>query len=222
MTSILKASEEPPFEINRSIWSIGLGGYQNNLKSGDGNHVLGVSSVVQLGRGYIGDTWFATGAVEFISGPFQSPEQQNLVVDFSGTGFSTWIGFSAENQNLRTEAGNYGFLLGLNYSDIIGRSVGDRVTNEGGTTTSNWVMRVNNFTIFPSIFFTWLKPPREKGNSPELLLTRIEGYLLKIGIAAPLQIRYKVKYDENERKIVRKGELEGYTVMITFSTLFGA
>ncbi len=208
-------------EVRNNVWSMSISTHQHNLKSGDGNHILGASGLVQLGWGYIGDTWLAGTTLDFVTGPFQSPKQQNLVVDFSGTGFSSYIGFSAENQNIRTYDGNYGFLLGISYTDIIGRSVGRRISENEGTIINNWVMRVNNFTLYPSVFFCWMEPARSKGNSPIDLQTRIEGYLLNIGLAAPIQTTYKLKYEEDGISTSTKGNLKGYSVVVTFSALLG-
>ncbi|MFW7379499.1 MAG: hypothetical protein ACOH5I_11870 [Oligoflexus sp.] len=205
-----------------TVWSIGFQTSQLALKSGDGDHLLGLSTAVQLGRGWIGDNWFASVSLDIISGPFQSPKQQELVVDFSGTGGTAVLAYSTENQSLRTYAGNYGFLLGLSYQDVVGRSVGRRSFQTQGVAVDNWVMRVNNFSVFPAIFFCWLKPePKSKGNDPQSLMTRIEGYFLTIGISTPLQATYSLSYDENNLPQSSRGDLQGYTLIVSLSTLLG-
>jgi hypothetical protein len=204
-----------------TVWSIGFQAGQLALKSGDGNHLLGLSTAVQLGRGWIGRNWYGSLSLDIISGPYQSPKQQDLVVDFSGTGASAWFAYSAANRSLRTYEGNYGFLLGVTYQDVVGRSVGRRVSQVGGVSVDNWVMRVNNFSLYPAIFFCWLNEARPEGNTPELLKTRIEGYFLTIGIATPLQATYSLSYEQNEKPIKTRGVLKGYTIQIALSTLLG-
>ena len=221
MSTFADGATKPAGEVKNTVWSMGLSAHQHILKSGDGNHLLGPSGLVQLGWGYISDTWIGGTSLDFITGPYQSSKQQDLTVDFSGTGFSGYVGFSAENMNIRTYDGNYGFLLGISYSDTIGRSVGRRVSETDGATIDNWVMRVNNFSISPSIFFCWLEDARPAGNSPDLLTTRIEGYLLNIGVSAPIQTKYKLQYDENGLQKSTRGNLKGYTVTVTFTALFG-
>ena len=217
-----KPVEETPIETRSTIWGLGLAVNQQARKSGDGNHLLGISSMVQLSRGYIGSNWYASISLDIISGPYQSPKQQDLVVDFSGTGTTAIVAISAENQSLRTKQGNYGFLLGINYADVVGRSVGRRFTEEGGVTIDNWVMRVNDFSLYPAIFFCWLAEARPIGNTPELLQTRIEGYFLTIGFSTPLQSRYNLSYQENGIAQRARGNLRGYSILVSFATLFGS
>ena len=224
--SIEAAGQQKPADtaqpLNRGAFSLSLNGSQHSLKSGDGDHLLGTAVTVGLGYSYIADNWIAGGELGFITGPFQSSKQQDLTVDFTGTGINGYIGFSAENKNLRSFQGGYGFLLGVSYFDSIGRSVGERVSETDGVIINNWLMRVNNFSIYPAVFFTWLKDARLKGNSPELLVTRIEGYMLSMGLAVPIQTEYRVQFEADEVKQSSEGELNGYSILVHFTVLFGA
>jgi hypothetical protein len=98
------------------------------------------------------------------------------------------------------------------------------------------MMHVTSYTIFPSIFFAWLKEARPAGNTPDLLATRIEGYMLNMGIAMPLSSKYKIRYlstpmtqgtsallkEEGPSYVSTKyGYLRGYSLVVTFSTLLG-
>lgn len=205
-----------------TVWSIGFQANQFALKSGDGDHLLGLGSAVQLGLGWIGENWFASLSLDIISGPYQSSKQQDLVVDFSGTGATALVAYSSENQSLRTYEGNYGFLLGVSYQDIVGRSVGRRSSQEQGVIVDNWVMRINNFSLFPAIFFCWLeKEPRPRSDDPQNLLTRIEGYFLTIGISTPLQAKYSLSYEENNELLKARGDLQGYSLIVSLSALLG-
>ena len=215
------ASDEiqPP---NKTAWTLSLGGAQHNIKSGDGDHLIGGAFAVGLGYHYVDTNWFAGGRFDFLTGPFQSTKQQGLTVDFYGTGLDMVVGFSAENKDIRSYQGGYGFLLGMSYFDTIGRSVGEKVTQQDDVTISNWVMRVNNFSIYPAIFFAWLEEARPVGNSPDLLVTRIEGYFLTIGISVPLQTEYRVRFDADGVTQNSEGNLNGYSILVNFTTLFGS
>jgi len=68
--------------------------------------------------------------------------------------------------------------------DTIGRSIGLSSSKDGADVIDKYVMRVTNYSVCPSIFFAWLnEKSRPTGNTPDLLTTKIEGYLLNIGIA---------------------------------------
>ena len=218
-----KSSTKPvkPPLLNRKAWTLSLSGTQHSLKSGDGDHLIGIAAAVGLGYSYIGHNWIASGRVDFITGPYQSSKQQDLTVDFSGIGIDVNIGFSAENKDLRSYPGGYGFLLGVSYFDSIGRSVGERTSDLDGVKINNWVMRINSFSVYPAVFFTWLQPARQQGNSPDLLLTRIEGYLLSIGISIPIQTEYRVRFEADELRQSSEGDLNGYSILVNFTTLFG-
>ena len=226
-------------EVRNSVWSIGLNGTQHSLKSGDGHNLLGTSMVIQIGRGQIGERWYLNYSIDIISGPFRIAQKRDVSIDYSGTGLTTFIGYAAEEADIRTEKGNYGFALGVNYTDIIGRSIEETYSQDGNEAISSFVMRVTEFSLLPAIFFTWLEQGRPYDNRPEFLATRIEGYLLTIGIAVPLLANYRVnflKYDLNQKtddqkeeesdqirpdSITEKGTLRGYTIVIAFSALLG-
>src|SRR5690606_38917285 len=99
-----------------------------------------------------------------------------------------------------------GFALGLSYADMVGRSIGKN-RKETGHPVSNselvddYTMRVTNFSLLPAVFFSWLEEARPRGNTPELLTTRLDGYMLTIGIAMPLLISYQASYTKRDRYV---------------------
>lgn len=228
-------------EKRNSAWGLGFAGYQHGLKSGDGNNLLGTATAVQLGYIYIGDTWLINASVDTISGPYLSPQQQNTKLDYSGTGTTISFAMSAEEADIRTYQGNYGFALGLTYADIVGRVVGQRFDEE--QETDKLVMRVTNFAIQPSVFFTWFEPrARKVSNRPVDLKTRLEGYYLNIGFLVPLITKYQLRWVQLERlepdsdsttdplpgEITtigypqkRKGSLSGFSIIISFWAFLG-
>ena len=208
-----------------SAWNIGINGYQHALRSGDGNNFVGASSAVELGYTHIGHSWLGMLNLNVISGPYLSPQQQDTRLDYSGTGVTILYAASAENADIRSYNGNYGFGIGLHYLDIIGRVVGDRFDPTGRT--DKLVMRFTNFAVMPTIFFNWLHPSvRKVSNHPDDLNTRVEGYHLNIGFLVPLIANYTLRYEElnsngDSIPVKEKGDLFGFSVVITFTAMLG-
>lgn len=232
-----KESNAIPYKTSNrarnSAWSIGIAGYQHSLKSGDANNLLGTATAVQLGYTHISESWILLSSLDVISGPYLSPHQQKKNLDYSGTGGTISLASSAEGANIRTYAGNYGFALGVSYVDIVGRVVGERFDPD--ERIDQLVMRVTNFALMPSIFFTWLdEKARSESNRPSELITRIEGYYLNIGFQIPLIANYTLRYDElvdnpdsqAEDALLRtpikeKGNLFGFSIIVSFSAFLG-
>jgi hypothetical protein len=242
-TSTVPASDLSPFAterqndgdgVKRNVYSVGVQGEKHSLKAGDGNELTGNSASVQLGTGYIADKWYTTVSLDIILGPYEPVRNRELNSDFVGTGLTWFSGISAQTQNLRSPEGGYGFALGLSYADIIGRTVSGRSqdsrSGKKSETIDNYIMRVNKFSMMPAVFFSWLKDARPKGNSPELLTTRLEGYLLTIGVAIPLLTTYSAKYtvrDESQTELAPSreqkdsGQLRGYSVLLALTSFLG-
>jgi hypothetical protein len=228
--------------VRKTVWSFGLSGIRHSLKAGDGNEVLGNSASINLGTGYVSDSWYILGSFDIILGPYEPTYNQQLDVDYFGTGFTVWSGYSAQELNLRSPDGGYGFALGFSYADIVGRSIGknrgESASNiDNNNLVDNYTIKVTNFSLLPAVFFSWLEEPRSRGNSPDLLKTRIDGYFLTIGIAMPLLISYHAKFDTRDQyevvddKVViiqeseterPSGHLRGYSLLITMTSLLGS
>lgn len=220
-------------EKQRSAWSFGLRGYRHSLKAGDGNSMLGNASAVAVGYGYISDIWYFCGTVDILLGPYQPSREEQLNTDFEGTGFTLWSGFSAQNLNLRSQEGGYGFALGFGYQDIVGRSYGKNRIEETAADDKelidNYTLRITNFSLIPAIFFSWLGEERTAGNKPADLITSLEGYFLTLGMAMPLQVSYSAKYESRQsgnteagrQKNTEKGLLTGYSIILEFSSFLG-
>lgn len=224
--------QEAELRTNRATWTFGLAGQRYSLKSGDGQEILGNSAMIQLGTGKIYKNWYLLGSFDVLLGPFEPTQNQQLNVDYLGTGLSIWVGFSAQTLDLRSEAGGYGFALGLKYDDIIGRSVGHnrldlgQRTPEGKPMEGNeklldtYTMRVTSFSLLPAIFFSWLEPDRPRGTSPELLQTRVEGLLLTIGLAIPIDTSFSVKSTMiDQTDTAQSGRLRGYSIIVSMLSI---
>jgi hypothetical protein len=218
-----------------TFFSSGFKIMKHTLKAGDGNELIGNSNAIQMGYGRIYDKYYHLTSIDFMVGPHEPSADRQLTVDYNGTGITTWWGYSAENKSFQMVDDSYGFAIGLSYYDVVGRSIGknlkqtDTSADDDKTLIDSYEMRVTNFSLLPGIFFCWLTPPREKGNTPELLKTRIEGYFLTMGFSTPLLSKYSAKkryrYDDSststESSETMQGQMIGYGVLISLTALFG-
>ncbi len=226
---IPKATAQP---VQSDVWTIGLTSVKHSLKAKDGIEFIGPAAALQIGYGSIGDYWFANGYVDILLGPYQPTQGGQMDVDYTGTGLSVEAGLSAHSNNIRSPDGGYGFVMGFNYGDTQGRGTGISrksrrapafgfVTQESAG-LDEYSQRVTYFALAPQIFFSWLGQPRPIGNTPELLATRIEGYMLTIGGIIPLSANYSVRYATDNNESVRKhGSLYGYSMTASFRIVLG-
>jgi hypothetical protein len=217
-------------------WSFGVAGERHNLKAGNGHELIGNAGKVQLGTGWIHPRWYGLVSLDVALGPYEPTYGGQHVVDYVGTGLTTWLGFSAQTLDLRSKDGGYGFALGLSYGDIVGRSTGRNLRDAGGERNpdlvDDYTMHVTDFSLMPAVFFSWLRPARPAGNTPELLATRVEGYVLTLGMEMPLLVTYQAKFQTRERKKddgsiepahaeTASGQLRGYSILVALTALLG-
>lgn len=234
-TSLTDANLPYEDKYRNAYWAVHLGGLQHNLRSGDGTELRGGSLTFDIGRGYLHENWYVEVDFGLLLGPYQKTGPQKLDMEYSGTSVGVTWGYSAETANLRSPTGNYGFMLGFQYADITGRSSGERSLTTGSDARvellSRYRVSIQYASLMPAIFFCWLEEPRLKGNKPELLVTRIEGYMLTLGIGMPLYATYSSSYNRlietprspetTSKEEKAKGGLRGYSIVLSFSTLLG-
>lgn len=228
-------------KTKNSIVSFSLTGVRYTLKADNDNELVGNGMKVSLGGGYIAKSWFINAMLDVSLGPYEPARDGQLNVDYGGTGLTVWWATSAQTLDLRSSEGSYGFALGASYADIVGRSVGrnrKETSNPNDPANSNlvdnYVMRATYFSVLPSIFFAWLKDARLKGNTPSLLSTRLEGYVLTLGVAVPLMARYQTHYDKRQvldesdgegtlgsKRYFEEGTLKGYSILLSFTSFLG-
>lgn len=229
-------------EPRRSVWSVGVSGQRHSLKAGDGNEILGNSGAFQLGYGFVAQSWFLNLSLDVLLGPYEPTREGQINVDYLGTGFTLWTGVSAQTLDLRSQAGGYGFALGVSYADAVGRAIGrnrDEDDPPPSELIDDYVLRVTNFSLLPAIFFSWLKEARPRGNTPELLATRVEGYFLTLGMAMPIMVSYNARYSlrtkpapvatpaeaqepaKGPQSVEEKGRMRGYSVLVSLTAMLG-
>jgi hypothetical protein len=219
------------------IVGLSLQALRHSQRDGQGHSLLGNAGVVGFGGGYIGSSWLTLTYFEQTLGPYEPTGETDLDVDFNGTGVSTFWGYSAQKSDLRSDQGGYGFGLSLSYADLVGRLPGSSRTsaaaNGSEVFTENYVMRVTNLSLAPTIFFSWLAKARDDSNKPENLATRIEGFMLTIGAQIPIESRFSTRYqfrvvergDEELRESIadvrERGKLNGYSIVVGLTTMMG-
>ena len=69
--------------VRNNVWSVGMTGKRHSLKAGDGNELLGNSAAVQLGKGYISESWYASLSLDILLGPYEPTRngQLNVAID---------------------------------------------------------------------------------------------------------------------------------------------
>ncbi len=215
-------------ETKGSVWSFGLTGLQENLKGSNNHQLIGPSTAIQIGFGHIAEDWLAIVSADILQGPYQPTYDSQLQVDYSGFGISAWTGLSAQKANLRSPEGGYGFALGLSYGTLKGLMVGRNRLDSGNGTAStrglvdSYTMTLSKLTLIPGVFFSWLTNARPHGNTPDLLKTRIEGYVLMVGAATPMFATYTAAYTKGTNTEQRdSGSLSGYSITVNFTALLG-
>ena len=228
-------------KTKNGVVSFSLTGVRYTLKADDDNELVGNGLKASLGGGYIAKSWLVNVMLDVSLGPYEPARDGQLNVDFGGTGLTIWWATSAQTLDLRSSEGSYGFALGASYADMVGRSVGrnrKETSNpndpENSNLVDNYVMRATYFSVLPSIFFAWLKGARPTGNTPELLTTRIEGYVLTMGVSVPVMAKYQAHYDKRQilgendsgdasgsKRIFEEGTLKGYSILLSFTSFLG-
>jgi hypothetical protein len=230
--SLEKARAISQKNYRRTMWVFGLSGQKMTLKSGDDYEILGNQAAIQIGTSYFATQWYFLGTADIILGPYEPTQNQQIDVDFFGTGLSTWFGFSAQTLDIRSRAGGYGFALGLIYGDLVGRSYSlnrkdsqRRLPNglpekDNESLIESYSMRITHFSVSPGLFFSWLEEARPLSNTKENLRTRVEGSLLTIGLAVPLDTTYSAKVVLTNKSTDRStGRLRGYSILVTWSAI---
>lgn len=205
-----------------TIWTLDLGAQRHSLAATDNVEFLGSAGVIKVGRFFSSGRWASGVSLDLLTGPYEGPESQNIIVDFTGTGLSAYVNFFFKKEISTERSSNYGLGVQFNYADIIGRSTGQKTisASEEGE-VRNWIMRVNNFSVTPTLTYILLEPSRKEGNKPELLMTRLEGLKIYIGASFPIQTKYKLQYEQDNLLTTKRGGLFGHSWIVGVSTLFG-
>lgn len=217
------AASQTSQEMNNQSWHLGLQVFNHVLRSEESSNLLGSGAKIQLGYSCFMDQWMTGLSLDFISGPFTPPEGDDIRVDSSGTGATAYFAYNLSSGLLREEKLKFGLIGQLNYSDLVGRSIGQNINiSEDEEVLNSWVMRVNNFTFSPGIFISWFKQPRPLGTKPELLMTRLEGGMVYISYSIPIRSTYKVEEDYTNSSNSSSGPLKGHSWLVGITSYLGS
>lgn len=231
-SSIKRANDR----LRYGSFAIGLSGARHTMKGGDGHAYAGNSAGISVGGCYLAEQYFLFATYDTHMGPYEPVRDQQVIVDYSGTGFTAMAGANAQETSLRDPEGSYGFALGVNYLDTIGRSTGrskkdpadfDPEIRASSDLIREYKIRVTTLAIVPALFFSWIAPARLKGNTPELLLTRVEGTLLSLGFAMPLTSTYHATFERKAKGSIEtdqgsdRGKLKGYSILLQYWAFLG-
>ena len=76
--------------------------------------------------------------------------------------------------------------------------------------------------LTPAFYYKKFKSKRNVTNDPEFLVTRIEGWMVSLGVSIPAYMEYSLtKETEDEGSSNQSGKLFGYTIMLTGSVFLG-
>lgn len=216
-------------EYQRHTWDVGLSLKRYQLEDNK-NSLIGNSAMFQVGRGWIGDRWRFNASVDILMGPYNEIRDERVKTDFFGTGLTATSYYSLNN-NLRDTRGSWGISAGVAYSDIVGRSVENGTPDSDGKVITNLTMRATNFMVTAGLFHAWIKPARPEGNLPDLLLTRVEGFMIGLSGAYPVQSSYSTNYftrTQGEKGPTgpptskkERGSLKGYSILASFTAMLG-
>lgn len=221
-------------EESQSYFQLGIKGLKHQLKSGNENQLIGNAVTISLGASKVEKTYAQSLSLEIIQGPFQPAIDGKFEVDFEGTGITYSLLASAQDADLRSVSGSYGFALSFSYSDIVGRSGGSlsgtSYLENDENEISAYSMRVNQFAIAPGLFFAWMQKKRQLTQTKADLMTRVEGYFLSLSASIPLQVGYRSTYEypatkdqeTQEVSVIKtktKGNLGGYSIIIEFMSI---
>ena len=216
-SSVQADAPEKNASFRKSTFHLGLTQAQYALTGKEDTSLIGNSSIVNLGGGFIHEKYFHLYSLNVILGPYQPLSESHARLDFSGTGFSTTWGWTW-SPSLRAKSHVFGVLMGAQYVDIVGRSVGTRREETG--TISQLVTQIYDFAVVPGFFYANLKPPRPIGNEPENLVTRLEGLIISLGVAFPIQADFTQEYLRRDNttgsteKVKSRGKLDGRTYIL--------
>jgi len=199
------------------------------------NHLRGGRRRIQIGGGYFSEKWFSMGSADILLGPYDRSREEKIKTDYNGSGFTVWSGYDFSRDGLRGKSGGYGLAVAAKYFELQGRSVSKSPPHEeadgSSTYIDNYVARIRSISVIPALYFAWIKKERPSGNAPELLVTRVEGFLLMLGVGYPIDANYSAKFkeysedasgsSETEKTMKQSGSMNGRTYVVSFTTLLG-
>lgn len=211
--SAAKAPEN--FTPREHAWSLGTSFRRMHLSADHDYHLNYVSPTLDFGRGWIHRDWWSSVEFNLILGPNGKRLPESPPLDFTGSGIKLQIAHTWPGQMLRAPNGDWGGVLGLEYSEWTARSFRDEKLPDGHNTDA-WVVRSRWIRVQSAVFYSIWQPSRPQGHNPDWISTRIEGVIMSIGLSLPIQAQLQANYvKDNQAQSVTdrwQGLLSFFTV----------
>ena len=191
------------YNFINEIDNVELEGFSSNL-------IIGVASTHF-------DKWLIDGSLEIIAGP---NDKQNMKVDFGGTGFSLRGAYSVIGSFRPNNA--FGPALTASYQFLSGRNPTDYSNSINGKTITSWSIKTRSFILMPALYYRSFKSARQVTNDPAYLTTRVEGWMISLGVAIPTFLEYSLKQTSEESgSSSSSGKLGGYAIQLSAQIFLG-
>ncbi len=214
------AAAEPEIDARQNVWAIGFQLRPLQFRGDENQQLKMNSSTIDVSRVWLKKTWWASVDASLVVGPWSQRRSVSPPLDFSGSGFGARLAYPLFADQLRQESGDFGLTIGLETFDMIGRSY-RRQNLDNDSYSEGWTVRARWTGILPGVFYSSLKPGRPKGNRPEWLVTRVEGYTFVLSSAFPIDGQIKQKFTFNGLPLVTNEPLKGYALQLAFSAWLG-
>ncbi len=231
--SIERYSSRPARDV---IWSFESSLLNFNMTLPDTSELDGSAGSFTVGYGRTRENAWLVARLHLISGPWGTARDGIFDSDYSGTMFD--IEYGAAIPGLQLRSGSCPILsIAGGYLDISGRNIGGNKKSQYGLKASNadgleqdFKTSLGELTVTPSIGWSWTRPSRPKGNEEELLQTRVESSLIKIGAILPLYSRSRVTVNRIREsagssaateRISSAGPAKGYAIFSSLTVWLG-
>jgi hypothetical protein len=208
-----------------NVWSVGVAGSHYHYEFGE-HSLIGPGAIFEFGFGkYQQRVMYGLG-FQALLGPYTKIREANISTDFFGTGLKIRMAYALSPYRRENPAWDIG--IGLNYADMVGRSIDNNGPDDHQI--SELMMRISNFSAVAGIGFNQIAVARKFGNSPEHLLTRVEGFSIHLDASYPIKATHTTKYTVSARndagryrfsEFKEKGDLIGFAVILTASAHLG-
>lgn len=217
-TPLLGADEE--IAARENVWAVGLQVRPLHFSGSAEQRLEMTATTIDVSRVWVKRKWWASVDASLILGPWSQRRELSPPIDYSGSGLGARFAYALFSDGLRQPSGDWGLTLGAETMEVTGRSF-RRENLATGSYTEGWLIRGRWTAILPGVFYSTLKPGRPKGNRPEWLTTRIEGYTFCLALALPVQGQIKQSFSLNGDAVRTSRKLEGYAIQLAFSTWLG-
>lgn len=205
-------------EKRNTSLEVGIAAGYNFISSVEDIDIKGFSNTLNVG---IASThlsrWLFDTNLQLISGP---NNKQRMKVDFSGTGFSVRSAYSVSGPFRPSAA--FGPSLTASYQFLSGKNPTDYANEVNGQTITSWSIKTRSFILTPALYYRSFKAARNVTNDPNYLTTRVEGWMVSLGVSIPAYLEYSLSQTSTENgSSSGAGKLSGYSIELSTSVFLG-